>query len=584
MSEPVSPAAGAAEADDRLDSWKDIAQYLGREVRTVQLWEKNEGLPVHRHLHSRQGSVYAYRKELDAWRQSRVAAPEPPVVFSAAPTEKPPLPLTEERTLRHPIWITLALVISAAAAGAYWWHARSTGAARPSAVVVLPFLDMSPAKDQEYFSDGLTEEIIDALSRVPNLHVVARTSAFAYKGKNADIRQIAQQLNVDAVLEGSVRKSGDQLRITAQLNRAADGFHYWSRTYDRPLKDVFGVQREISQAIADQLRAGPISTREPTRDLEAYRLYQEGRYFFNQFGPEEFHKAIDRYQQAVARDPEFALAYAGLADANSYLAEFAIERPTDVMSRARAAAERAVALDPASGEAHTALGLVKLDYEWDRPAAEKEFRRAAELNPSSSWTHHWLAHLYESQMRLDDAMAEFRAAMALDPLSEPLHWDLAMDLTVAGRYAQAAAMLEKAHELFPSNLIYLGVLARVKYISGDIAGAEAAINALVSGYPQIDQAEPGVVLASRGLIAAKRGQPAQAEAALLQLEQLRNRVFLEPQRPLDLCFALADRKCAMTWIQRMHDEHSPFFVYLPLYYRDDLPLTPDAKQYLNDIR
>src|SRR6185295_3773021 len=142
------------------------------------------------------------------------------------------------------------------------------------------------------FSDGLTEEIIDALSRMRNLHVVARTSAFAYKGKANDIRKIAEQLNVDSVLEGSVRKSGDQLRITAQLNRAADGFHLWSQTYDRPLRDVFAVQREISQAIANQLRAGEVSRREPTTDLEAYRLYQKGRYFFNQFSPASFPKAI----------------------------------------------------------------------------------------------------------------------------------------------------------------------------------------------------------------------------------------------------------------------------------------------------
>ena len=583
MAEPQSPPPGASPADDRLDSWKDIAAYLGREVRTAQLWEKNEGLPVHRHQHSRQGSVYAFRSELDAWRQIRASLPEP--VPAGEPEPLPPasarpLPAKSQARLR---WAVVGLLlIAAATGGAYIWSARSTASGSgPSAVAVLPFVDMSAAKDQEYFSDGLTEEIIDALSRVPNLHVVARTSAFAYKGKNSDIRTIAQQLNVDAVLEGSVRKSGDQLRITAQLNRASDGFHYWSQTYDRPLKDVFGVQREISQAIANQLRAGKVSGRQPTSDLEAYRLYQEARYFFNQFTGEAFHKAIDRYQQAIARDRQFALAYAGLADAYSYLAEFSESPPGEVMPKAREAAERAVALDASLGEAHTALGLVKLDYEWDRPAAEREFLRAGELNPSSSWVHHWLGHLREAQLRLDDATAEMQAAMKLDPLSEPLHWDLANDLLLGGRSAETRAMLNKAHELFPNNPAFVGFLATVDIRTGDLGGAESAIKMLSSGYPQTN---PSYLLAEKGFLAAKQGHRADAEAALQKLEQLRRQEFVDGTSALEICVALGDRKCAMLWLGRMHDEHSANFVYLPLYYREQLELVPEAQQLLTQIK
>lgn len=593
MPDPVSPASGPPAADERLESWKDIAQYLGREVRTVQLWEKNEGLPVHRHFHSRQGSVYAFRRELDAWRHSRAASHEPqaaaidpaaPGVLGMTNGPEPPLLAGSKKPL---LWIAATLALLVAAAATYIWHARRSLPTGPNAVVVLPFLDMSPAKDQEYFSDGLTEEIIDALSRVPKLHVVARTSAFAYKGKNTDIRKIGEQLNVDAVLEGSVRKDGNQLRITAQLNRVSDGFHYWSKTFDRPLKDVFGVQREISQAIANQLRAGEVASHQPTKDLEAYRLYEEGRYFFNQFTAAEFHKAIDRYQQAITLDPQFALAFAGLADAYSYLAEFGIERPNEVMPKARQAAERAVLLDASSGEAHTALGLVRLDYEWNRPAAEQEFLRAAELNPSSSWTHHWLAHLRETQLRLDDAMAEFRAAAALDPLSEPLHWDLATDLMVAGRYPEAITTLEQAHELFPGEPLYMASLTRAKFAAGDIAGAQAAINALTStpaAAAAIDQLQPGFVTAWRGLVAARLGRRQEGEAALRRLEALRQRVVFDPVTALDLCFGLADRACAGLWVKRMHDEHSALFVYTPLYYRNQLPMVPEAAQLLAEIR
>ncbi|MBV8906271.1 MAG: hypothetical protein JOZ22_21750, partial [Acidobacteriia bacterium] len=266
------------QTDNRLESWKEIAGYLGREVRTVQLWEKNEGLPIHRHQHAKQGSVYAFKPELDAWKESRKVAPEEP---APAVVQSP-----VKASRRKPIVLfggAAALVILAAA-GLFVWRNRTAAPEGPalSSIVVLPFLDFSPQKDQEYFSDGLTEEIIDGLSRVPNLRVVARTSAFAFKGQAHDIRQIGHQLNVGAVLEGSVRKSGDQLRITAQLNRVADGMHLWSRTYDRQLRDVFALQQEISQSIANQLRAGNVPPRTGTTDLAAYDLYQEGLYFFNQ--------------------------------------------------------------------------------------------------------------------------------------------------------------------------------------------------------------------------------------------------------------------------------------------------------------
>ena len=184
------------EEQNRLESWKEIAAYLGREVRTVQLWEKSEGLPVHRHQHGRQGSVYAFRPELDAWRNARTTAPPAP------PAVIPPEPAPNRRT----IWIAAAVVVALLAGGLVWWKTRASAAGEISSIAVLPFLDLSPQKDAEYFSDGLTEEIIDALSRVPNLRVVARTSSFAFKGKNVDVRHVARLLNVSHVLEGSVRK------------------------------------------------------------------------------------------------------------------------------------------------------------------------------------------------------------------------------------------------------------------------------------------------------------------------------------------------------------------------------------------
>jgi len=548
--------------DDRLDSWKEIASYLGREVRTVQGWEKTEDLPVHRHQHQRQGSVYAFKSELDAWRQARKGAPEP------AEAEEAPAP----KARRFPV---LAAAVGAVAiialAGIFWLqhHARAAGDT-PSSVVVLPFLDLSPQKDQEYFSDGLTEELIDALTRVPNLRVVARTSAFAFKGKAVDIREIGRQLKVAAILEGSVRKSGDQLRITAQLARASDGYHLWSHTYDRPLRDVFAVQSEISQSIADLLRAGAVPHRTEPRDLEAYRLYQEGRYFFNKFEyPESNRKAIERYQQAIERDPKFAAAYAGLADAYAYLAENFVVAPKEVMPKAKEAAEKAIALDDSSAEAHTSLGIIKLDYERVREGGQREFLRAMMLNPGSGYSHHWYAHSLEAQGRLEEAMKEMRTALDLDPLSIPINWDIGGELMYAGRYDESLAFLQKATELFPNVPVFQYLEEAVDHLKGDRESARRVADSLRVSRQQVDQ-DP-VLLAIFGLAAATEGREAEARRILGQMERLRKTQYVDGFVPLTVAAALQDKEQETLWLQRCEEERSSMFVYLTLLKRT-LPL------------
>ncbi len=558
------------EAPDRLESWKEIAAYLGREVRTVQGWEKNEGLPVHRHQHAKQGSVYAFKLELDAWRESRKTVAEEP---AQQPVEPP------KRSNRI-LWLSVAAILILTAAGFLLWKSRTPPppGANPSSVVVLPFLDLSPQKDQEYFSDGLTEEIIDALSRVPNLRVVARTSAFAFKGKSSDVRQIGRQLNVDAVLEGSVRKAGDQLRITAQLNRVSDGTHLWSRTYDRQLRDVFQVQQEISQSIANQLRSGSVPPRRTgTTDLAAYDLYQEGRYFFNkQEFPDSYWKAIDRYQKAIQRDPKFALAYSGLADAYAYLAENFAAWPKEVMPKARDAAQKAVALDDNLAEAHTSVGIVKLDYEWDPDGAQRELRRALDLNPGSGWVHHWYAHSLEAQGRLDDAIQEMRAALALDPLSVIFYWDVGNELLMAKRYDDALAHLAKANELFPNFPIILWEQAEAYRQKGDQAASDRVMETLKAAHPELEM-EP-TFLALLGTAAARAGRRTEAQRILDRVEQFHRTQYVEPVMVLGLCLTLDDRVAFRRWLERARDDRSPFFLYAPLatyFYNDD----PEAKAF-----
>jgi TolB-like protein len=563
---PVPVSKRTAEAADRLDSWKEIAAYLGREVRTVQGWENNEGLPVHRHQHARQGSVYAFRTELDAWRDARKGLSEAP-----AP---PPAKSLRAALLAGAFAAILIL------AGLLLWKARPPKPAgiTPSSVVVLPFLDLSPQKDQEYFSDGLTEEIIDALSRVPNMRVVARTSAFAFKGKDKDIRQIGQQLDVGAVLEGSVRKSGDRLRITAQLNRVADGYHLWSRTYDRQLQDVFAVQQEIAQNIAAKLRAGDAPRREETRDLAAYALYQEGRYFFNKHeAPDSYWKAIDRYQKAIERDPKYALAYAGMADTYAYLAENSGLAPKQFMPKAKEAAEKAVALDNGLAEAHTSLGIVKLDYEWDPEGAQREMRRAIELNPGSGYVHHWYAHSLEAQGRLEEATKEMRASLALDPLSLPIHWDIGNELMAAGKFDEALQFLARANELFPNYPLIAFMRANAYYQKGDLASGNRTVDALKAAHPEW-KSDPAM-LAFAAANAARNGRRAEAQRTLDELERMHQTRYVEPWIAFELCSVLGDHKQLMVWIQRAYEERSTIFLYIPMMkylYGDD----PDVLAFL----
>lgn len=540
-------------ADDRLDSWKAIAVYLDREVRTVQGWEKTEGLPIHRHKHARQGSVYAFKSELDAWKATRK---ESPPDVPSIPAERP--------AWMVPAVVFAAILVTVAAWGFFFWQSRRTTTAQtPTSVAVLPFLDLSPAKDQEYFSDGLTEEIIDALSRVPNLRVAARTSAFAFKGRAADIREIGRQLNVTTVLEGSVRRSGDELRITAQLNRVSDGYHLWSQTYERKFSDIFQVQRELSNAIAAQLRVGAVPERATTSNLDAYRLYQEAHYFFRQHQPpESYYKAIDRYRQAIDLDPSYAAAYAGLAESYAYLAEEFVAPPREVMPKAREAAEKAVALDDLSADAHTSLGIVALDYDWQADRAQKEFLRAMQLNPSSGYIRHWYGHSLEVQDRLDEAIRQMRAAQALDPLEVVLGWDLTSDYLVASRYDDALREVDKDRELFPNVPLLEYMAVEVRHVKGDLRGSRAVLTALQTTEAEVTQ-EP-LFIALFGAQAAWEGNMDDARRHLEQLERLRQKQYVDGFIPLELCGALNDRQQTLVWLKRAYEERSAQFPYLRL--------------------
>ena len=324
-----------------------------------------------------------------------------------------------------------------------------------ASIAVLPFRNMSADSENEYFSDGITEEIINALTKIESLRVASRTSAFAFKGRNEDIRRIGEQLGVRTVLEGSVRRAGSRLRITAELVNVGDGYHLWSERYDRDMEDIFAIQDEIALAIAITLKVRLLAADEGalvspgTEDFEAYNHFLKGKYFFNRRVPRE---AIAEFEQAISRDPGYAAAYTGLADAYCIFGFYGGIPTLDAFAKARAAASKAYELEPESAEVHLAIGLVEHYYGWDFEREEREFLRAIELAPRLAAAHSWLG--LQRSFLGDPVEARRNAVRAreLEPLSPNVHTNVAWTYFTQRDYASAEREMRKALELDPDAL------------------------------------------------------------------------------------------------------------------------------------
>ena len=316
-------------------------------------------------------------------------------------------------------------------------------------IAVMPFADMSPDGDQEYFCDGMAEEIINALTRVDGMRVIARTSAFAFKGKDEDIREIGRKLSAGTLLEGSVRKSGNRLRITAQLVSVADGCHLWSERYERELEDVFAVQDEIALAIVEKLKLGLkgedafAGGKRRTGDLEAYNLYLRGRHHWNRRIPEEVRKGLGCFREAIERDPNYAPAYVGLADCYTILENLGELPPEEAFREAHTAVSKALEIDDGVAEAHASLGYIKMARYRDWDEAERELLRAIELNPGYATGRHWHSIYLASVNRLEEALAQIERAQELDPLSSMISTMAAFYLAGLGQYDQAIEQLNR---------------------------------------------------------------------------------------------------------------------------------------------
>jgi TolB-like protein/class 3 adenylate cyclase/Tfp pilus assembly protein PilF len=413
--------------------------------------------------------------------------------------------------------------------------AKSNGSGK--SIAVLPFVNMSGDPENEYFSDGITEEILNALSKVDGLLVTSRTSSFVFKGKNEDIRQIGEKLNVSHVLEGSVRRAGNRVRITAQLINASDGYHIWSESFDGDLEDIFAVQDEISRKIANKLREklSLQEIKEPlvknyTENIEAYNLYLKSLYYWNRWDAKNIEKALKCLEKAIELDENFVLPYAGLSNCYVYLGAMGCKPNTIAYPLAKELAVTAVELDPNLMDGHLALGLVATFFDWDWKEAEIAFNKALQLNSNSARLYHGYSVFLGINGRYDEAIAAIDKAYQLDPLSIVIINARGESYAVAGYYDQAARYFRQALDLDPNFRAAMNNLGWVYLEKGELFTAIRIFEEVqkLTGSPLKGITQLGYAYAKAGL----------TEKALDCLEKLKQRKIQEPETSLSLDFAV----------------------------------------------
>lgn len=424
-------------------------------------------------------------------------------------------------------------------------------------IAVLPFANVGGDPNTEYLSDGITESLINNLSQLPNLTVMSRNSVFRYKGQEADAQVVGRDLKVQAVLTGRMVQHGDSLSISAELVDVHNNSHLWGEQYNRKLSDILAVQAELSREISEKLRlqlSGEQQkqlTKRYTDDTEAYQLYLKGRYYWNKRTPQGIEKAIEYFQQAVEKDPSFALAYVGLADC--YVVPAYPLPPKEKMPKAKAAAMRALQLDEMLAEAHTTLARVLAVYEWDWTGAEKEFKRAVELNPRYAVAHQWYGGCFDAMGRHDEAIAERKRAQELDPLSLIMNFELGIAFYFARNYDQAIEQFQKPLEMdpsFPPAYEFLPAAYEQKGMYDQaIAAFQKAI--LTRGRPSWFSSMSGL-----GHVYAVSGKRAEARAVLDELKQLSRQEYVPPDLIALIYAGLDEKDQAFAWLEKAYEDRS----------------------------
>jgi TolB-like protein/DNA-binding winged helix-turn-helix (wHTH) protein/Flp pilus assembly protein TadD len=466
-------------------------------------------------------------------------------------------------TSKHRLWptrwiiVALALIVSLSILSVSRLRSRAPAPTGIRSLAVLPLENLSGDDSQNYFADGMTDELITDLAQISALRVISRTSAMVYKGARKPLPQIARELNVDAVIEGTVLRSGDQVRITAQLIEASTDKHLWSQSYEGELRDTLALQNRVASAIADQIRISLTPQEQAAlKDVkvvnpEAYESYLKGRYFWNKRTADGLKVALAYFTQAIEEDPKYAQAYSGLADTYALLGDwqYAVMTPKEALPKAKAAALKALELDSALGEAHTSLAVCLDGFDWDFDAAEKEFQRAIELNPGYATAHHWYAWHLSHIGRNKEAIAEMRKAEDLDPLSLIIKTELAELLVLAHAYDESIRQSRKTIEMDPNFALAHNQLGQAYFQKQMYEPAIAELEKSV----QLSGGSPACI-ANLARAYAASGRRSEAEMLLSDLKKRSSPNASLASQIAIVYAALGDRDQAMNWLEKGYEE------------------------------
>jgi TolB-like protein/Flp pilus assembly protein TadD len=478
---------------------------------------------------------------------------------SDSPTPLSPSSRASRRNVDRWIAVILAAAVVLLLADRFLFRDQPAKAATApeKSIAVLPFDNLSRDPDNAYFCEGVQDEILTRLAKVADLKVISRTSTQQFKSAPENLPQIAKQLGVAHILEGSVQKAGDQVRVNVQLVNGLNDAHLWAETYDRKLHDIFGVESEIARSIADTLQAKLSGSEQtaiaarPTDNTEAHQLYLKGRFFWNKRTGNDLKKSIDYFEQAIAADPNYGLAYAGLADGYVLLPGYTAGLPGECYPKAKEAAKRALELDDTLAEAHTTLAMAIWNFDFDFAKANKEFERAIELNPNYATGHQQYGNTTLSALgRFDDAIREGKRALELDPLSSVINSDLGADYLYADRYDEAVAQFRKLLEMDPNY--YFG-----RYLLGQALEMKGSRDGAISEYEKArtlndDPSILGVLGRAYGL----SGNRAEALNILDQLKTLSKERYVTAYSFALVYLGLGDKEEALRWLEKSYEDHA----------------------------
>ena len=484
---------------------------------------------VERALAKSRQDRYASAAELGAVLQV-LAGPAPSATLPVAPA--PP-------RRRWKLAATAAAAVLLIAGALAYYLLPTRGAI--DSIAVLPFTNASNDPSLEYQADGLTEEVINSLTQAPNLKVMARATVFRYKGRALDPQEIGKQLGVRAVLMGRIVRMDDRATVQADLVDTKDGSQLWGRQFNRSVAELQAIHEEIAQQVVGKIQPGGGDQKRLAKrhmvDPQAYDLYLQGRRALSEVTDERIRQSMVYFQQAIARDPNYAAAYAGLADSYSYLGIWEAAAPKDVMPKAKEAALKALELDSETAEAYTSLGIVQSLYEWDWAGSERRFRRAVELNPGGAYDQHWLGHYYETMGQWQDARNQMQKALALDPLNPMYGEDLGYDLFIDRRYDEAVQQLRKVVELDPEDAVGRAFLALA------LEGKGLRSESLAENKVALQNYRNGMfVTGTIGGIFARLGPPEEARKLLAELTTLGKQQFVTPLQKAIIHFALGENE------------------------------------------